>query len=218
MEREPCSAACTRATLQAATDAYVKAQTAGTSALPDQSSNASYLENDVSMDISKSVLTQSVTIDFGRSLIDTTQCATFTEMSCASNKKPYVIHTRKLFSACGSRTTGIQTVLAKDGDWAFNAAGKLEWSKLETWTPIPDGKRDTYAVIKAGGDALGGGSYTGAATRTTNTCKMPQSPGTLQAGNRQYVVDEELGGGNPNGTPSTNLVRVTVCSEKDCGR
>jgi hypothetical protein len=78
------------------------------------------------MDISKSVLTQSVTIDFGRSLIDTTQCATFTELSCASNKKPYVIHTRKLFSACGSRITGIQTALAKDGDWAFNAAGKLE--------------------------------------------------------------------------------------------
>jgi hypothetical protein len=25
---------------------------------------------------------------------------------------------------------------------------------------------------------------------------MPQSPGTFQAGNRQYVVDEELGGVN----------------------
>jgi hypothetical protein len=78
------------------------------------------------MDISKGVLSQAVTIDLSRSLIDTTQCATFTELSCASNKKPYVIHTRMLFSADGAQITGIQTVLAKDGDWAFNAAGQLK--------------------------------------------------------------------------------------------
>jgi hypothetical protein len=116
-------------------------------------------------------------------------------------------------------------------------------------------------VIKAAGDAyldswgdstvkapygvpcarLEGGSYTGTATGTTNTCKMPQFPGTFHAGNRRYVVDEALSGvdifidflfidkAKPNETPSTNLIRVeggmiryihevTVYSEKNCGR
>ena len=116
----------TRNRLSDANTLPVKAQTAGTPTLPGLSSNASYLENDVATDISKGVLSQAVTIDLSRSLIDTTQCATFTELSCASNKKPYVIHTRMLFSADGAQITGIQTVLAKDGDWAFNAAGQLK--------------------------------------------------------------------------------------------
>jgi len=134
-------------------------------------------------------------------------------------------------------------------------------SKQEDWDPIPVAKRDTYAVIKAAGDAyldswgdstvkvpygapcarLEGGSYTGTTGGTTNTCKMPQFPGTFHAGNRRYVVDTDLGGvdifndfpfidkARPNGTSSTNLIRVeggmiryihevTVCEEKNCGR
>jgi len=253
------SAACSRAMLQDATGAYVKAQTAGTPSMPALGSNVSYLENDASIDIKSGVLSQAITIDFNRSLLDTTQCATFTELSAATNKKPYVIHTRMLFT--DDKITTIQSVVAKDGDWAFNATGQLYWSKQEKWDPIPDGKRDTYAVIKAAGDAyldswgdgtvkvpygtpcsrLEGGSYTGGRNPTTNTCKMPQFPGTFKAGNRRYVVDEELGGVDifndfpfidktkPNGTPSTNLIRVeggqiryihevTVCSTRNCGR
>ena len=213
------------------------------------------------MDISKGVLSQAITIDLNRSLYDTTQCATFTELSCATNKKPYVIHTRMLFAPDASSITTIQSVVATNGDWAFNATGQLCWSKTENWDPIPSAKQDTRAVIKAAGDAyldswgdstvkvhygapcarLEGGSYTGTKGGTTNTCTMPKFPGTFHAGNRRYVIDEEVGGvdifndfpfidkAKPNGTSSTNLMRVeggmlryihevTVCSEKNCGR
>ncbi|PMD41141.1 hypothetical protein L207DRAFT_511089 [Hyaloscypha variabilis F] len=255
------SAACTRDTLQAAANEYVAAQTTGTPSLLSLTPSFSYLENNVSLPVTSGILSQPITIDLNRSLIDTTQCATFTELSCASNKVPYVIHTRMLFSGDGGMITAVQSVVAKEGDWAFDAKAQLKWSAQEIWGPIPSAKQDTYAVIKAAGDAyldswgnssikvpygapcarLEGGSYTGSVGGTTNTCKMPQFPGTLYAGNRKYVVDVDLGAvdifddfpfidkARPNGTSSSNLIRVeggliryihevTVCEEKNCGR
>lgn len=89
---------------------------------------------------------------------------------------------------------------------------------------------------------LEGGSYTGKVGDTRNTCKMPQFPDGFQGcRNRRYVIDESVGGvavfddftwidvSRPEGTPSTNFVRVeegkiryihevTVCKERNCGR
>lgn len=201
-------------------------------------SNVSYVENDTPMDINKGVLAQSITIDFNRSLYDTTQCMTFTELSAATNKHPYVIHTRMAFT--DEKITAIQSVVTDDGDWAFNATGELYWNKQEMWDTIPEAKRDTRAVIQAAGDAyldswgdgtvkvpygapcarLEGGSYTGTLTTSTNTCKMPQFPQPFKITNRRYVIDEEVGGldifnnfpfiekTKPDGTPSTNFIRV----------
>lgn len=227
--------------------------------MPALGSNISYAENDTPMDIKKGVLSQAVTVDFNRSLLDTTQCATFTEISAATNKHPYVIHTRMLFT--GDKITKIESAVTDAGDWVFNATGQLYWTKLENWDPIPEAKRDTRAVIQAAGDAyldswgdgtvkvpygtpcarLEGGAYTGSKTTTTNTCKMPQFPQPFKITNRRYVIDEEVGGldifndfpfiekTKPNGTPSTNFIRVeggmiryvheaTVCATKNCGR
>jgi len=65
--------------------------------MPALGSNVSYAENNVYMDIKIGVLTQHITIGFNRSLYDKTECATFTELVAATNKKPYVIHMRMLF-------------------------------------------------------------------------------------------------------------------------
>jgi hypothetical protein len=119
--------------------------------MPALGSNVSYAENDATMDIKTGVLTQPITIDFNRSLYDTTECATFTELVAATNKKPYVIHTRMLFT--DDKITTIQSVVTSDGDWAFNATGQLYWNKQEKWDPIPDAKQDSRAVIKAAADA-----------------------------------------------------------------
>ncbi|KAH8676502.1 hypothetical protein BGZ60DRAFT_468463 [Tricladium varicosporioides] len=253
------SAACDRAMLEAATAAYIKAQGAGTADMAALSSTVNYTENDVVMDIKKGVLSQAITIDLSRNLLDTTQCATFTELACATNKHPYVIHTRMLFT--DDKITTIQSVVTDDGDWAFNAAGELKWNKEEKWDPIPAAKRDTRAVIQAAGDAyldswgdgtvkvpygtpctrLEGGSYTSGSNPKTNTCKMPEFPKPFKITNRRYIIDEEMGGVDifndfpfidktkPNGTPSTNFIRVeggqiryihevTVCATKNCGR
>lgn len=232
------SAACTRAQLQEITAAYLKAQAAGKPSLLPLAGTVNYVENDTPMDMAKGVLSQAITIDFNRSLYDTTQCATFTEISAATNSHPYVIDTRILLT--DDKITAIESVVADAGDWAFNAAGQLQWTKKENWDSIPEAKRDTRAVIKAAGDAyldswgdgnvkvpygtpcarLEGGSYTGSSTTTTNTCKMPQFPQPFKITNRRYIIDEELGGvdifndfpfidkNKPNGTSSTNFIRV----------
>ncbi|KAJ4304857.1 hypothetical protein N0V90_000385 [Kalmusia sp. IMI 367209] len=254
-------AACPRSALQDATAALVKAQTAGTPSTLPLSPNATYIENDASVPLAKGVLSQPVKIDLDRSLHDTTQCATFTELIAATNGHPYVIMTRLLFAPDASAITSVQSVIADAGDWLFNATGSLTWSKKETWDAIPEAKRDTRDVIKAAGDAyldswgdgkvkvpygtpcarLEGGAYTGDRQPTTNTCKMPEFPKPFSAGNRRYVIDEEVGGvdifndfpfidkAKPNGTASTNFIRVeggmiryihevTICTQKNCGR
>jgi hypothetical protein len=207
------SAACSRAVLQSAVESYIKAQASGQPSLLPLASTVKYAENDASLDIAKGVLSQKITIDFNRSLYDTTQCATFTEISAATNSHPYVIDTRMLFT--DDKITTIESVVSDDGDWVFNAKNQLTWTKQEKWDPIPEGKRDTREVIKAAGDAyldswadgkvpvpygtpcarLEGGMYTGERSPTTNSCKMPEFPKPFAGcGNRRYVIDEELGG------------------------
>ncbi|CAG8960466.1 hypothetical protein HYFRA_00008185 [Hymenoscyphus fraxineus] len=208
------SAACSRAMLQEATASYLRTQTAGLSvqAFAALANNVTYVENDVPMDINKGVLAQAVVVDFNRSLLDTTECATFTEITSATSKHPYVIHTRMLF-ASDQKITTIQSVVADAGDWAFNATGHLYWTQKEAWNPIPPSARDTRAVIKAAGDAyldswgdskvkvpygtpcarLEGGAYTGGSKPMANTCTMGAFPEPLKIGRRRYVIDEELG-------------------------
>ena len=232
------SAACHRTLLENAAATYIKAQSAGNPQLLPLDANFSYIENDVTTDISKGVLSQAVTIDLSRSIFDTTECIAFTEITAATNQHPYVIDTRLLFT--DDRITSIQSVIADAGDWIFNAATHLKWAKQEKWDPIPEGKRDTRAVLKAASDAyldswgdgkvkvpygtpcarLEGGAYTGDKNSSTNTCTMPEFPKPFYAGNRRYVIDEVLGAvdifndfpfidkNKPNGTASTNFFRV----------
>ncbi|KAI0176040.1 hypothetical protein GGR52DRAFT_342296 [Hypoxylon sp. FL1284] len=253
-------AACTRESLQAATASYVKAVAAGDLSIAGLSANVTYMENDVETDITTGVLSEPVTVDLSRSLHDTTQCATFTEISAATNAHPYVIHTRMMFTE--DEITSIESVIADAGDWAFDAAGQLRWSQQEAWEEIPEAERDARDVIQAAGDLyldswsdgtvevpygtpcarLEGGSYTDTTGGSRgNTCYMPVFPEQFTIGHRRYVIDEVVGGldifndfpfidtDKPDGTPSTNLVRVeggkiryihevTVCTRANCGR
>ena len=145
------SAACSRATLQSAVASYLQAQSAGKPNLLLQAKNISYAENDVPTNISTGVISKAILIDFSRSIFDTTECTTFTEITAATDKHPYVIDTRMLIS--GDAVADMQSVVADAGDWVFNATSQLRWTKSETWDPIPESKRDTRATIKAAGDA-----------------------------------------------------------------
>ncbi|KAG9236592.1 hypothetical protein BJ875DRAFT_419861 [Amylocarpus encephaloides] len=232
------SAACSRAMLEEATAAYIKAQTDGLPNMAALTAGATYAENDTPMEIQKGVLSQSIPIDFSRSLHDTTECATFTEISSSTGKHPYVIHTRMLFT--DDKISSIQSVVSDDGDWLFNATKHLKWNSQENWGVIPAAKRDAREVIKAAGDAyldswgdgtvvvpygtpcarLEGGEYTGASKPMINTCTMPLFPLPFKITNRRYVIDEDVGGldifndfpfidtTQPNGTSSTNFMRV----------
>lgn len=134
------AAACSRELLQEVTAAYIEAQTAGAPNFSLLASNVSYLENDTPTDITKGVLSQPITIDFDRSLLDTTQCGTFTELSAATSEHPYVIHTRMLLT--DEKVTTIQSVVTDAGDWLFNATAHLYWTQKEKWDPIAEADRD----------------------------------------------------------------------------
>ncbi|KAK4118265.1 hypothetical protein N657DRAFT_651480 [Parathielavia appendiculata] len=206
-------AECSRATLQEVTAAYVRAQAAGQPGLLNLASNVSYAENDTPMDIKTGVISQTITIDFSRSLHDTVECAAFTEITAATSPHPYVIHTRMLVAAADGRVTAIESVVTDEGDWVFNATGHLYWTQQENWNPIPADQRDSRETIQAAADAyldqwadstlpvplgtscarLEGGMYTGERNASANTCRMPSFPTPILAGNRRYVIDEALG-------------------------
>ncbi|KAI5860477.1 hypothetical protein GGS23DRAFT_599294 [Durotheca rogersii] len=213
----PALAACSREQLEAVTAAYVKAQAAGDPGLLAFAADASYLENDKVTAVADGALGRALAIDFDRSIHDTTACAAFTELTAASDPDPRVIHTRILLAEGGEagalRVAAIESVVARTGDWAFNATGHLYWTRQEAWGAIPAERRDAREVIQAAGDAyldswgdggvtvpygtpcarLEGGAYTGGRAPAANTCTMPAFPEQFTVGNRRYVVDEELG-------------------------
>ena len=203
---------CSRAMLRKLTDSYVKAQSAGKPAMLPLAKGASYAENDQAMAIGKGVLAAALKVDFTRSFLDTTQCATFTELVAATDPHPYVIHTR-MEATRGGKVSKMESVVTDAGDWMFGAAEHLAVTRGQTWDEIPRDKRDTRAVIQAAADAyldnwgnpqlpvphatpcarLEGRIDTGARKPEANTCDMGAFPQKLKVGHRRYVIDETLG-------------------------
>jgi len=74
--------ACDRATLAAVSDSYVAAQAAGQlETLKGVNSDTVYTQNFKTATLASGLLSQSFKIDHNRSTHDTTQCATYTELS-----------------------------------------------------------------------------------------------------------------------------------------
>ena len=206
------TAACKREMLQKLTDTYVKAQTAGKATMLPLAKGASYAENDQTMDVSKGVLAGALKVDFTRSFLDTTQCATFTEVVAATDPHPYVIHTRMEVTGKG-KVSKMESVVSDAGDWMFGAAEHLAVTRNENWGEIPKDQRDTRAAIQAAADAyldnwgdpslpvphgtpcsrLEGRISTAARNPDGNTCNMGAFPQKLKVGHRRYVIDETIG-------------------------
>jgi len=205
-------AECSREILQALADTYVKAQTDGKAGMLPLASGASYAENDQAMDIGTGVLAGALKVDFTRSFLDTTQCATFTELVAATDPHPYVIHTR-IEATQDGQVSKMESVVTDAGDWVFGAAEHLAVTRTENWDEIPGDKRDTRAVIQAAADAyldnwgdpelpvphgtpcarLEGRLNTGSRNPDGNACNMGAFPEKLTVGHRRYVIDENFG-------------------------
>ncbi|KAL7620575.1 hypothetical protein AAE478_009570 [Parahypoxylon ruwenzoriense] len=208
------AAECTREFLIGATDKYVAAQASGSSGdvVTLAAPNVTYTENEVPKAIAEGILAESIDIDHNRSIHDTVNCATFTEIIAANNPHPYVIGTRIIFNS-ENKISLIESIVTDAGDWAFNATGYLYWNSLENWDPILDDKRNTREVIQAAGDAyferfkntsvvvpfgipcsrLEGGASTAPLNMTGDSCTLAGLPSTLVVTNRRYVVDEVMG-------------------------
>jgi hypothetical protein len=201
---------CTREQLKAATEALIAAQTAGDpTLLKPVSDTVTYNENYKAASLKSGILSKAVKIDHARSSLDTTQCATYTELISATGSKPYVLGTQMWFT--GAQVGRVETLITSTGDWLFNASGTLNWAAKEDWATIPEAKRDTRATIQAAADAycdifsnksvvvpwgrpcarLEGGSYTGSGS-ATDKCDVG-IPSGVSLINRKYVIDETVG-------------------------
>jgi hypothetical protein len=198
--------------LQDLADTYIEAQSSGNAAMLPLAEGAYYGENDMPVDIAEGVLTEALPVDFTRSLIDTTQCATFTELVSASHSHPYVIHTRMEATEAGEVTI-MESVVTDEGDWVFGADEFLMHTEQEDWSEIPEDQRDRRGVIQAAADAyinnwgnpdlpvphgtpctrLEGRIYTGSRDPEGQTCTMGAFPQPIRTGNRRYVIDETIG-------------------------
>jgi hypothetical protein len=205
-------AECSREMLGKLADTYVKAQSTGKPAMLPLAKGASYAENDQAMDIGKGVLAGALKVDFTRSFLDTTQCATFTEVVAATDPHPYVIHTR-MEATNGGKVSKMESVVTDAGDWMFGAPEHLTVTQSQKWDEVPKDKRDARAVIQAAADAyldnwgdpalpvphgtpcarLEGRINTGTKNPEGNTCNMGAFPQKLKVGHRRYVIDETIG-------------------------
>jgi len=204
------AADCTRESLKAGADSLIAAQTAGDpSVLKPVSDSAAYTENMKAATLKTGIMTQAMKPDHTRSSLDTTQCATYTEMIFATAAKPYVMGVQMRWD--GASISKIDLLATTTGDWLFNATGTLNWASKEDWGTIPEAKRDTRAVIQAAADAycdvfndksvkvpwgspcarLEGGSYTGKGT-DSDKCDVG-IPNGVALTNRHYVIDETVG-------------------------
>ena len=205
-------AECSRDTLQALANTYVQAQKEGKAGLLPLAGGASYAENNQAMEIGAGVLAGALRVDFIRSFLDTTQCATFTELVAATDPHPYVIHTRIEATGDG-KVSKMESVVTDAGDWVFGAAEHLAVTRTEDWGEISAGNRDSRAVVQAAADAyldnwgkpelpvphgtpcyrLEGRINTGTRDPQGNTCDMGAFPEKLNVGHRRYVIDETIG-------------------------
>jgi hypothetical protein len=204
------AAECTRDFLKTSADSLVAAQTAGNpSLLKPLSETLVYHENYAASTFKTGILATPIKIDHSRHSLDTTQCATYTELISATGAKPYVLGVQMFFK--DGAISKVDTLVSTTGDWLFNATGTLKWASKEDWGTIAEEKRDSRAVIQAGADAycdifsnksvvvpwgrpcarLEGGSYTGSGA-SSDKCDVG-IPSGVSLVDRRYVIDETVG-------------------------
>jgi hypothetical protein len=87
-----------------------------------------------------------------RHLLDTTTCATYTEIIAHENNPPYVIGTQIHYA--NDMASKIEALITtKENGWLFDANSTFQWASKENRPLISEEKRDTRAVIQAVADA-----------------------------------------------------------------
>jgi hypothetical protein len=197
------AAECSRSTLQSAVDAYIGAVKSGSSGLDV----AAYPENFNPSDFKAGIHSKPIKVSLSRSLLDTTACASFTEIMAHENSPPMVIGTQMHYS--GSKVTKMETIYnTKENGWIADPAVTFQFASKEKRDIIPDEKRDTRTTIRGVADAyLDRFSNVSITIPRLSPCErlegkmhvypdctagMPNSP-SMKMTNRRYVIDEAFG-------------------------
>ncbi len=143
---------CSENDLNNAADRYLEAQAIGDPSPMPLGTWVTYNEQMDLGTLSTGVISKKLKVDFSRRLIDTTACQVYLEVIVTDPAHPYVLGVT--LTARGGQVGTIDMVATDKGDWLFNAPRTLAYSKAEDWGVIPEGQRDTRAVIRAAADAL----------------------------------------------------------------
>ena len=202
---------CSKAELQAATDAYVEAQRSGDiSGLPLHE-KVHFLENMSTVERADGLWNTALPIANAMSFHDPRRCKTFTEIIVTEGGTPYVLGTR-LYLHDGE-VIRVDSIVTKQGDWLFNADAYLKYTRQEDWGPLfkyqltdpsemirganayLDGFSDKFTDIPWGTPCarLEGGAYTNRQGDPHASCEVGMPPGVLYIVNRDYLIDEEKG-------------------------
>jgi hypothetical protein len=225
---------CTRSMLQAATDSYIAAQTAGDLSKMSLAPKVKYIENMQDTTKEKGLWNTALPIAFHRSIFDVGRCKTFSEVIVTEGGHPYVIGTR--LTVKDGKVTQIDSLVTDQDDWLFNAQDYLKYSKAEDWPVLNvDDRVSRQDLIDAGNQyfdfvfmdkgirapwgtpcaRLEGGAYTNPKNEYKDTCQIPAPLGNMYIVNRSYVVDEEMGAvnvfcrfGSGTGMPDSHTFRL----------
>ena len=208
------AAGCTRASLQATVDKYLDALKKGNPSLMPLTQRARYMENRNEVPLGQGIWQTPLAVDFNRSLLDVDTCQTFTEIAHTSSDHPYLIGTR--LKVEDNRISEIESLVADQDDWLFNAADYMRYSSQEKWDILPAEKRsDRQTLLNAANsyyDTFGdysnfskvpwgtpcarieGGMYTDRNNDPNASCTvgMPKTGG-VKIINRHYLVDVDMG-------------------------
>ena len=226
------ASACSRASLQKATDSYIAAQTKGEPALMLAAKAMKYIENRKDVDPKAGVVAAPQKIDLHRSLLDTETCETFTEVVITNPGHPYVLGVH--LKAPGGKIAEVDTIVTQKDDWLFAPARTLKFSSAEDWSVLPKAARSDRRTLIAAADAyfdyfddkskktvvpwgipchrLEGALYTGKG-QPDDSCDVGV-PDKVKIVNRHYVVDEDIGAVvglvtfGTNGLPDSHLFRL----------
>ncbi|KAK0629534.1 hypothetical protein B0T17DRAFT_615297 [Bombardia bombarda] len=195
----PSADGCTRDLLRFHTEQYINSQIRGdpSALLAIASPDLVYNEDGVSRSPKTGVtaLSAPLRIDHNRSSLDTTQCATYTELIVSDPANPRVIGTQLRFDPTGQTLVKVESLVSQPGDWAFNATQTLSYASSEDgkWTTIPEAERDTRAVIQAAADAYLNLFNNPSEVVPWGTPCNVGVPSGVPITNRRYVIDETLG-------------------------
>jgi len=206
-------AQCSRAALQQLAEGFHESVASGKLTLP-VTGDLVYTENFKETSPGKGfLLSKPVKSSLHRHLLDTTTCATFTEIVAHENTPPYVIGAQVHYT--GGKASKIEAlVTGKDNGWLFDASATYNWASKESRPEIPEAKRDARKTIQAVADAyLDKFSNGSMPVPIATPCErlegkmhvapnciagMPTVGGGKSGGanvmtNRRYVIDEVVG-------------------------
>jgi hypothetical protein len=208
---QPDKPTCTKAELNAATDAYVAAQKAGDVSGMPLDPKAHYLENMTTVDKAKGMWNTRLQVADAISIHDPVRCKTFTQIIVNAGDKPYVIGTRLYLN--GGKIIRVDSLVTHPGDWLFNANAYLKYSTKENWGDLSAAQKTAPAEMIRGANAyldsfsdkftevpwgtpcarLEGGAYTNRDGKPDASCNVGIPAGVLYIVNRDYVIDPDKG-------------------------